>query len=191
MKFSPIGEIAQKYWEEIPRHFNHVKLDRFVIMPDHVHGILILKNKNHESGVQNFEPHDSDNEPRHDSDNEPRHDSDNEPRHDSDNEPRHDSDNEPRHDSYNESPQNQNFETLEGIHDYKIHRYQHIIPGSVGSIMRAYKSVVTHWCRKNGFKNFGWQRNYHERIIKTQSELDRIRQYIINNPAKWESKNIQ
>jgi REP element-mobilizing transposase RayT len=164
MKFSPIGEIAQKYWQEIPRHFNHVKLDRFVIMPDHVHGILILKNKNNESEVQNFEPHDSDNEPRHDSDKKP------------------------RHDSYNESPQNQNFETLEGIHDYKIHRYQHIIPGSVGSIIRAYKSVVTHWCRKNEFKNFGWQRNYHERIIKTQSELDHIRQYIINNPAKWEYK---
>lgn len=32
-----------------------------------------------------------------------------------------------------------------------------------------------------------WQRNYYERIIRDESELNRIREYIINNPARWES----
>ena len=30
-----------------------------------------------------------------------------------------------------------------------------------------------------------WQRNYYERIIRDEDELNRIREYIINNPAKW------
>ena len=30
-----------------------------------------------------------------------------------------------------------------------------------------------------------WQRNYFERIIRDDRELNRIREYIINNPLKW------
>jgi hypothetical protein len=32
-----------------------------------------------------------------------------------------------------------------------------------------------------------WQRNYHESIIRIESGLDRVRQYIINNPCQWAS----
>ncbi len=42
MIFSEIGEMASGFWKEIPEHFNHVKLDEFVVMPNHIHGILIL-----------------------------------------------------------------------------------------------------------------------------------------------------
>jgi len=44
MCLSEIGEIAHKYWLEIPNYFPFVKLNEFVIMPNHVHGILIIKN---------------------------------------------------------------------------------------------------------------------------------------------------
>jgi REP element-mobilizing transposase RayT len=40
--FSKIGQIASQFWLEIPSHFLHVKIDDFVIMPNHIHGILIL-----------------------------------------------------------------------------------------------------------------------------------------------------
>jgi putative transposase len=42
MNRSEIGLIASKYWLEIPDHFLHVKLDEFVVMPNHIHGIIIL-----------------------------------------------------------------------------------------------------------------------------------------------------
>jgi len=42
MILSEIGLIASKYWLEISNHFLHVKLDEFVVMPNHIHGILIL-----------------------------------------------------------------------------------------------------------------------------------------------------
>jgi REP element-mobilizing transposase RayT len=31
-----------------------------------------------------------------------------------------------------------------------------------------------------------WQRNYYEHVIRNPKELDEIRQYIVNNPSKWE-----
>ena len=37
-----IGKIAEKYWLDIPNHFPFVILDQFVIMPNHIHGILIF-----------------------------------------------------------------------------------------------------------------------------------------------------
>ena len=42
MQLTEIGEIAQKYWNEIPKHFPFVELDEFVVMPNHVHGIIVI-----------------------------------------------------------------------------------------------------------------------------------------------------
>lgn len=42
MQLSAIGEIADKYWMEIPQHFPFVKINAFVVMPNHVHGIIII-----------------------------------------------------------------------------------------------------------------------------------------------------
>jgi REP element-mobilizing transposase RayT len=39
---SKIGHIAHCCWQEIGGHFDHVVLDDFVIMPDHIHGIVII-----------------------------------------------------------------------------------------------------------------------------------------------------
>jgi REP element-mobilizing transposase RayT len=44
MKLSTIGAIVQGFWYEIPKHFSFVSLGEFVVMPNHVHGILILNN---------------------------------------------------------------------------------------------------------------------------------------------------
>lgn len=42
MILNDVGEIAEKYWLEIPIHFPFVELDSFIIMPNHSHGVLIL-----------------------------------------------------------------------------------------------------------------------------------------------------
>jgi REP element-mobilizing transposase RayT len=44
MELSSLGVIANTLWNEIPEHTRNCRLGAFVIMPDHVHGILILKN---------------------------------------------------------------------------------------------------------------------------------------------------
>lgn len=42
LRMTEIGEIACKYWMEIPNHYPFVMLDEFVVMPNHIHGILYL-----------------------------------------------------------------------------------------------------------------------------------------------------
>jgi hypothetical protein len=42
MKLSAEGKIAQRCWEEMPKHFSNVQLDEYIIMPNHIHGIIIL-----------------------------------------------------------------------------------------------------------------------------------------------------
>jgi len=37
------GEIVKKCWINIPRHFKHVQLDEFVVMPNHIHGIINMQ----------------------------------------------------------------------------------------------------------------------------------------------------
>lgn len=44
INLSEIGKIVQKYWFEIPKHFPFVELDEFIVMPNHIHGILIVNN---------------------------------------------------------------------------------------------------------------------------------------------------
>ena len=40
--FSPIVEIAYQFWLEIPQHFKYIDIDSFIIMPNHVHGIVVI-----------------------------------------------------------------------------------------------------------------------------------------------------
>ena len=42
IKISPTGEIIRKEWYKIPNRFPNVQLDSFVIMPNHIHGIIIV-----------------------------------------------------------------------------------------------------------------------------------------------------
>ena len=52
-----IGNTAYHYWAEIPKHFPFVELDEFIIMPDHVHGILFFNRPNyHNWKLNSFGP---------------------------------------------------------------------------------------------------------------------------------------
>ncbi len=43
MGTNDLGQIVLECWEEIPRHYAAVTLDAFVVMPNHVHGIIMLR----------------------------------------------------------------------------------------------------------------------------------------------------
>lgn len=42
MQLNQLGQLAEKYWLEIPQHFSFIELGNFVVMPNHTHGILII-----------------------------------------------------------------------------------------------------------------------------------------------------
>jgi REP element-mobilizing transposase RayT len=39
------GKIAFECWNDIPAHFSSVEIDEFIIMPDHIHGIIWINNR--------------------------------------------------------------------------------------------------------------------------------------------------
>lgn len=59
--------------------------------------------------------------------------------------------------------------------------------GSLGAVMAQFKSIVTK--RINVLRDVSgapvWQRNYYERIIRNEREMDRIYRYIESNPSQW------
>jgi len=132
IKLTPVGSIVKQYWFEIQNHFDKVKckLDKFVVMPNHVHGILILANTKN-VGFQYIEP------------------------------------------------------LRRDVASRQTNKYQRVIPRSIGSIIRCYKAAVTRWCNRMGYKYFHWQRGFYDHVIRDDRDLNRIRDYIINNPLKW------
>ena len=59
---------------------------------------------------------------------------------------------------------------------------------SLQGIIRDFKSISTRYYNKMvdiPLKNTLWQKSFYEHIIRNENELQKIREYIKNNPAKW------
>ena len=62
------------------------------------------------------------------------------------------------------------------------------VSGSIPIIIRGFKSTVTKQINEMRHTPGApvWQRNYYEHVIRNENELNRIREYIINNSLRWE-----
>lgn len=56
---------------------------------------------------------------------------------------------------------------------------------ALGEIIRVFKAVSTRLIRRDRMPEYAWQRNYYERVIRNEGELERARAYIAENPQKW------
>jgi REP element-mobilizing transposase RayT len=129
MLASPCGEAVGQEWLRSTRIRREVQLDAFVVMPNHIHGIVIID--------------------------------------------------EPLVGAHGRAP----------LRPAPLRRAAlHRSPRSIGSFVAGFKSAVTK--RINEMRGAPglpvWQRNYYEHVIRDGEELNRIRQYIIDNPAIWE-----
>lgn len=137
IKLSEIGLAADIFWREITNHFPFVKLDEYVVMPNHVHGIIIIENNTQNAGTQDVGTQDVG---------------------------------------------TQNLAFLRKEYQNKFGPQSK----NLSSIIRGFKIGVTKYVNKNNLEYFAWQSRFHDRIIRNENELNRIRQYIIDNPLKWE-----
>ena len=119
VRMNGYGQAVDACWSEIAVHFPRVTPDAFVVMPNHIHGIVVIN----DVGAQHAGP-----------------------------------------------------------------LRNNVVPGSLGAIVRSFKSASTK--RINLLRNapgaLVWQRNYYEHVIRADDDLDRIRQYILDNPLRWE-----
>ncbi len=70
----------------------------------------------------------------------------------------------------------------------KTERFAFPVAGSLPTVIRSFKAAVTKHTRrvaKNGVLQV-WQRGYYERVIRNERELELAREYIANNPLRWE-----
>ena len=58
--------------------------------------------------------------------------------------------------------------------------------GNLSSVVRGIKSAVTKCANEHDIP-FAWQSRYHDHIIRNQMEMNRIADYIENNPLRWET----
>ena len=216
MQLSAMGEIADQFWREIPNHFEGVCIDQHVVMPNHVHGIVVIErdrdcDRSVDDGDRNpditgFTDHEhrtidnGDHRPIDNGDHRPIDNGDHRTTDNGDHRPTDNGDHRPTDNGvetlqcnvstggydgskrcYDESPERD-------ISQQRRQRMSRISPkpGSLGAIIRSYKSAVTRWCRKNGYDQFAWQPRFYEHIIRADGSIDRIRRYIVNNPANWE-----
>lgn len=120
---SSVGHILDDEWQRTAYVRPNVRLDDFVIMPNHFHGILEI--------LFPWPPYAP-----------------------------------PRHENGQGKPR--------------------LPPGSLGAIVGQIKSQTTKRAFAGGFADFGWQDRYHDRIVRSTDNIDRIRRYIRNNPIRWE-----
>ncbi|MCC7400479.1 MAG: hypothetical protein IT214_03250 [Chitinophagaceae bacterium] len=200
MVLNDAGRIADECWLNIPVHFPNVILHEYIIMPNHVHGIIELV------GAKNLSPH---NDTPHDdsSENDTPH---NDTPHDDSshddtphNESPHD-DSPGQHLSMNSPPEltmtgsfdemkigaENDSDSFGAKYDSDGYGAKDFSPlrspsKTVGSIVRGFKIGVTKWFRSNGNMENIWQRNYWEHIIRDEKSLQRISEYINNNPINW------
>jgi putative transposase len=129
---SEMGSLVHKFWREIPTLNTHVQLDEFVIMPNHLHGILHF------------------------------------------------------------SDEHLALSPTEGVavpRPYIRWQRQQINStkaGSLQTIIRSFKAACTKAARHQFLTDRVWQRGYFEHIIRREATLLKIRQYIRDNPTKWQ-----
>ena len=182
MQLSEIGKIAQKYWDEIPQHFSFIKLDEMVVMPNHIHGILWIDKL--DNGVKmNVVVNDMVHNDMVECD-------------DTTNDTLGGAMVDALGDTMDDVA---GVETLHATSLQQQQQQQHqskskqnkkmtkISPkrGSLSTVIRSFKSIVTKNSRKIN-PNFKWQPRFYDLIIRNNNELNRIRNYIVNNPKIWE-----
>jgi REP element-mobilizing transposase RayT len=138
------GKIADECWRAIPEHFPFVELGAHVIMPNHGHGVIVIRADGSES---HFEiPDDGRRGAAH-------------------------------------------CPLVGMLRPYDNTTNPHKInvkPGSLGAIVRSYKSAVSYRIHKERNATGIWQRNYYEHIIRDEKDLQRITDYIEANPLRWD-----
>jgi putative transposase len=156
---SPIGEIIAEEWKRTAEIRKNVKLDAWVIMPDHVHGIIgIVPSDN-----LKFET----------------------PRRNNIESPHRKNVETPRWDDV-ETPHWKNVETLRrGVSKPNAAAYMAWKSDSLGSIIGQFKSKSTKRIRGAGYCDFAWQMRFYDHIIRDNDDLERVRRYIRENPGKW------
>jgi REP element-mobilizing transposase RayT len=150
-----LRQLAEACWLAIPSHHTGVTLDEWVLMPNHLHGLIRIHDKpgaaldEHRRGVQLNAPT---------------------------------VENDDLTDALTDANPSTDSGSGGAPTRYSTISPRR---GTLSVIVRTYKAAVTTACRSKGYIAFEWQRNYYEHVVRNARELDAIRRYIRLNPVRW------
>ncbi|MEW6242636.1 MAG: transposase, partial [Chloroflexota bacterium] len=121
----------------LPRRFRNFEADTFVVMPNHIHGIIVINDDTRRGTAESAKDLGAESSRR--------------------------------------APTKEQF--------------QKPVPGSIPTIVRSYKSAVSYRINlMRGTKDAHvWQRNYYERVIRNEREMESFWNYIHANPMQWDT----
>ncbi len=135
MRLNAAGEMVLAEWDALSNRFPTVGLDAFIVMPNHIHGVIVITCDGNVGAGLVPAPH------------------------------------------------------LPGV---GANGATTRVAPTLGNVVGAFKSLTTvlytRGIRQSAWLAFSgrlWQRNYYEHIIHNEESLNRIRQYILDNPARW------
>ena len=160
MHLNAFGQIAAQQWQRLPTRFACLELGAFVVMPNHVHGILILhdpctgtagRSDDNGVGISRRAPTAG------------------------------------HHDDGRGTAGQSDDNGIEISRRAPTQAFGKPVPHSIPTIVRSYKSAVAYRIHlvHGAAGTVVWQRNYYERIIRNQKEWERIHLYIDCNPVHW------
>ena len=170
LKINEMGNIAYNCWLNITDHFLNTELDEFIIMPNHIHGIIMIKPRR---GMASTCPS-QENTP------DPR-------RGMASTCPSQENTPDPRRGMASTCPSGSPVSKGLPVSNPYGRKFGKPQTGSLGIIIANFKSIVTKriW-ELTASKTPIWQRNFYEHIIRSERDLNAIREYIRDNQAKWE-----
>lgn len=197
------GQIAQSCWDDIPVHFPMVELDAFVVMPNHVHGVLVIVDDVRGMAPDTTGNRDGDRALTSDmirvnrrgmaSDTTGNHDGDQAVASDMIRVNRRGMASDKITDDRRGTASNNIADDRRGMACHAPtngpieRKFAKPIPGSLPTIVGAFKSAVTKHINRlpTAPGHAIWQRNFYEHIIRSEDSLNTIRTYIACNPARW------
>ena len=172
MLLSALGTIAYREWMQTPEIRKNVELDAFVVMPNHIHGIIIINYTTESISKGEMLSPDDHSKGEMLSPND------------------HSKGEMLSPNDHRKGEMLSPNDHCKGVCDTPRPWKRLQSPSqTIGAIVRGYKSSVTKKINEllntSGF--VVWQRNYWEHIIRDDRSFNAISKYIINNPQKWDA----
>lgn len=137
------AKICLQFWQDLPNHYQNCFLDEFVIMPNHVHGIIMIDNDAYTPPVETIPVK-----------------------------------------TIHELSLRGRGQKQKNMDEYRKFRRQMTLSKIIGRFKMQTAKKINEYQNTQG-QTF-WQSRFYDRIVRDSDELNRIREYIINNPLQWE-----
>ncbi len=162
MHLNDFGKIIQNCWHQIPENHKNVKLDDFVIMPNHIHGIIWIVGAIHESPNVTQAIHESPDaiQTIH----------------------KLSETNQAVHESHKDNS-SQNNGVIREL-PLRIERRKMLLSKIIGKFKMNSSRKINNICNSKG--SHVWQRGYYDHIIRNDDDLNNTKLYIQNNPSNWD-----